>query len=159
MLEARPLRLQRKPASVAEIVRYSLALAGKQLQHSRVQTELHLPEEPVVILASQDRLAQVFLNLIFNAIEAMPDGGILAISARRAGPEAEITVEDSGQGIPPGVLPMVFEPFFTTRPDGPGLGLAISHNIVEQHGGTIEAANGAHGGAVMTIRLPLAPGE
>ena len=116
------------------------------------------------MVGSRDRLAQVFLNLIINAIEAMPDGGELAIAARTAADQVELAFSDSGPGIPPDAWHTVFEPFYTTKEEGTGLGLAISYSIVQDHGGTITASNApfggaktAVGGAKITVTLPLAP--
>jgi PAS domain S-box-containing protein len=153
---ARPPRIERQPTSVVETVRYALALADKQLQHSHIRLSLDLPGRLPPVYASRDHLAQVFLNLTINAIEAMPAGGELSISARLAGEQVELTFADSGPGIPPQTLAMIFEPFYTTKEDGTGQGLAISHSIIQQHGGTITADNNASG-AVFTITLPVAP--
>jgi signal transduction histidine kinase len=99
---------------------------------------------------------QVILNLLINAIEAMPGGGWLNIEARLADGQVEVTVADSGPGLSPDVLTKVFQPFNTTKEGGTGLGLSVSHSIIEQHGGTMLAENAPGGGAVFTIALPLA---
>lgn len=153
---ARPPRIEHQPVSVTEVVRYALTLADKRLQHGHIQVSLDLPDILAHVLGSRDRLAQVFLNLIINAIEAMPDGGKLSIAVRPAGEQVEVTFIDSGPGISPGVLTTVFEPFHTTKKDGTGLGLAISYSIIQGHGGTITAGNAPDGGAVFSIALPLA---
>ena len=86
------------------------------------------------IRADRHQLKQVFLNLVMNAIHAMPDGGTVSISATVAGAMAHLEVADTGAGIAPEMLPRLFEPFFTTRRDGSGIGLAIVRKIVEDHG-------------------------
>ena len=108
------------------------------------------------MLASAVHLPQVFLNLIINAIEAMPAGGTLNISARPVGEQIEVIFTDTGPGIPPDIMANLFEPFHTTKEDGTGLGLAISYNIIQQHGGTITADNAPDGGAVFTVTLRIA---
>ncbi len=138
---ARPPRVVRRPISILAAVRQALTLAGKQLSYSGIDIHLDLPEDLPLVRASDDQLVQVFLNLIINASEAMPDGGDLHISARATGRRLEMSFADSGPGIPPEVLSRVFEPFHTTKPEGTGLGLAISYSIVQQHGGTIVASN------------------
>lgn len=153
---ARPPTVERQLLSIREVVDYTLHLARKQLQQSKIQVIADLEEDLPVVFASRDHLAQVFLNLIINAVEYMPQGGKLDISARRAGECVELTFADSGPGIPPDVLPMIFEPFYTTKEDGTGLGLSISHSIIEQHQGTITAANRPGGGAVFCVTLPFA---
>jgi signal transduction histidine kinase len=117
---------------------------------------LSLPEDLPSVPASYDLLVQVFLNLIINASEAMPDGGTLDITARALGEEIELTFADSGSGLAPETLDRIFQPFYTTKEEGTGLGLSTSYSIIEQHGGTIAAANGPDGGALFTISLPAA---
>ncbi len=153
---ARPPQFERQLVSVAEVVHYTLALASKQLEHSHIQVSVDLPDDLPPVFASRDHLAQVFLNLIINAIEAMSDGGKLSISAQLAGEQVGLAFADSGPGISPEALALVFEPFYTTKKGGTGLGLATSHGIIQQHGGTITARN-APGGAVFAVAIPSAP--
>ena len=103
------------------------------------------------------RLAQVFQNLIENAVQHSPAGGKVRIEAQRTDEDARVSVLDSGPGFRPQDLPQIFEPFFSRRRGGTGLGLSIVQRIVEQHHGVVEAANRAEGGARMTVVLPLAP--
>ena len=86
-----------------------------------------------------DQIEQVFLNLLLNALDAMPEGGDLRVTMRRQGPEVVVRVEDTGRGIDPEALDRVFDPFFTTKPlgKGTGLGLSICYGTVRDHGGTI----------------------
>src|SRR6185295_9386458 len=111
---------------------------------------------PVECVRSQ--IDQVFLNVLANAAQAIPGSGTITSETQRVGPMAEIVVADTGLGIPPDVLRRVFDPFFTTKPvgDGTGLGLSISYEIVTKHGGEIRAESPADGGAVFTLRLPVA---
>lgn len=153
---ARPPQVERRPTCAAEVVRHALTLAGKQLQHRHIQVDVDLPADLPPVLASADHLAQVFLNLIINAIDAMPGGGKLSVVAGLAGDRIEVSFADSGPGIAPEVLATIFEPFYTTKQNGTGLGLSISHSIIQQHNGTITARNAAGGGAVFTVCLPLA---
>jgi signal transduction histidine kinase len=122
---------------------------------SELDTEL--PE----VLADRIQLQQVVMNLALNAIEAMsdlpPERRELVIQSRRANDkEAEVCVADSGVGIPPEMLPRIFDPFVTSKATGMGLGLAISRTIVEAHGGQIRAENRLAGGAVICFKLPFA---
>jgi two-component system sensor histidine kinase PilS (NtrC family) len=110
---------------------------------------------PPGVSMSLDRqqLYQAMLNLVINGAEAMPDGGVLTIGL---GPgEREIFVEDSGPGIPENIRNRIFNPFFTTKEHGTGLGLATVHAIVEAHGGSISVAAGSRGGARFVIQLPV----
>jgi len=85
----------------------------------------------------------------------MPAGGTLVVSTRLERGWAEVSIRDSGPGIQEGVLPHIFDPYFTTRPRGVGLGLAIVHRIVESHGGSIDVETEAGEGTIMTVRLPV----
>ncbi|HSJ55613.1 MAG TPA: PAS domain S-box protein, partial [Anaerolineae bacterium] len=151
---ARPMRTERQPVSAADVVHYAFTLAEKQLQHSRIAFHADLPDDLPLVRASRDQLAQVFLNLLLNSMEALPGGGNVHISARAAGDKVLVDFWDSGPGFPPEVLARLFEPFQTTKESGTGLGLAISYSIIQQHGGTITAANDPEGGARLTITLP-----
>jgi signal transduction histidine kinase len=103
-------------------------------------------------------MAQVFLNLILNAIEEMHEGGSLKITLRGAGQNAAVSFANDGPAIPPDVMPHIFDPFFTTKPEGSGLGLSVSASLVQQQGGTITAENlGESRGVVFTVYLPFAP--
>jgi len=153
---ARPPQVERKPIPVADVVRDALALASKQLDYSDIRASVDLPDVLPPVLASSSQLTPVCLNLIINAIEAMPDGGELSISAQLAGDQVEVTFTDSGPGIPPDVMARLFEPFYTTKENGTGLGLPTSYSIIQQHGGTITAGNAPGGGAVFTVALPIA---
>jgi signal transduction histidine kinase len=112
------------------------------------------------IRADQARLAQVYVNLITNAIHYSPQGARVVVRARLAGENGsqwlETVVEDAGRGFPAEDLPRIFEPFFSRRPGGTGLGLALVQRIVEQHGGSVTAGNRPEGGAAVVVRLPLA---
>jgi signal transduction histidine kinase len=143
--------------SLKEAVHHALSLSGKQLQHAGIQVSLDLPDPLPKVLASRDQLTQVFLNLILNALEAMSTGGELDITARHVGDCIELRFVDNGPGLPSEVLDRLFEPFYTTRKRGIGLGLSISHSIIQQHGGTITASNAPGGGAVIVLTLPVAP--
>ena len=154
---ARPTRVERQPITVDKAVHDALGLASRQLDHSDIRVSVDLLDVVPPVMASSSQLAQVFLNLIINAIEAMPDGGELSIVARLAGDQLKVTFTDSGPGIPPDAMAKLFEPFYTTKENGTGLGLTTSHSIIKQHGGTITAGNAPGGGAVFTVALPVAP--
>jgi signal transduction histidine kinase len=102
-------------------------------------------------------LQQVVLNLMSNALQAMPDGGTLLCRTRRleGPPRIELCIADTGPGIAAEELPHLFEPFHTTRPEGTGLGLALCREIVQQHGGRIELERQEGWGAVFRVTLPI----
>ena len=112
---------------------------------------------PNVPVLRRGNLFQVFCNVIRNAHDAMPDGGRLDIQATVTQEDLLVmTFRDTGPGFPPQALDKVFEPFFTTKEQGTGLGLAVCRDIIRQYKGQIEARNAAEGGAMVTLRLPLA---
>jgi two-component system nitrogen regulation sensor histidine kinase NtrY len=108
------------------------------------------------VLADRDQVLQVLLNLVRNALDAMPSGGTLRLAARRAGAGVAFAVSDTGPGVPPADLPRVFEPYFTTKEGGTGLGLAIARRIAEEHGGSLEVESEPGRGATFTLTLPAA---
>jgi C4-dicarboxylate-specific signal transduction histidine kinase len=116
--------------------------------------------EPLPILGDRIQLQQVILNLVVNGIDAMKDtpneNRIIGIRALRVEKFAELSVSDNGLGIPEDRVKDIFEPFYTSKPEGMGMGLSIARTIVEAHGGRLSAQNRASGGAVFSIRLELA---
>lgn len=135
-----------------------LSLVGRQLEQNGISAELDLHPELPTIMAIPNNVHQVLLNVILNAVDAMPDGGRLEIATQQhAGGWAGVTIRDSGRGIPPEQLAQIFEPFFTTKDDGTGLGLAISVGIVEAHGGQIDVESQPGKGSTFSIRFP--PGK
>jgi signal transduction histidine kinase len=99
-------------------------------------------------------LRRAVLNLVLNALDAMPSGGLLTITVCTSASGVEIEVGDSGPGIADELLERLFEPFFTTKSSGTGLGLAIVERIAQTHGGQVVALNGAEGGAAFTLSIP-----
>lgn len=104
--------------------------------------------------ADPDMIRRALLNLLLNALDAMPEGGELTLTTACTFDAVEIEVADSGPGIPAGETKRVFEPFYTTKSSGTGLGLAIVHRVAEAHGGEAFAVNCPQGGAALTIRIP-----
>jgi signal transduction histidine kinase len=159
---ARNNSTQRQPTDLVALVEELLVLTEKDLSKHRVQLEKKYhgrPHAPVV----PAQIEQVLLNLIINARQAMPRGGRLRIEVReneRTG-MAEVTVSDSGIGIPPDRLRLIFEPFYTTKePDadghgGTGLGLSVCRQIIEQHQGRIRVESLVGKGSTFTVKLPL----
>lgn len=143
--------LQGIPRLVEEV----LALAGKQLQQAQVSVNRDIERDMAPVMAVGDQIKQVFLNLILNAVEAMPGGGELIIRGRQSNGGILITFADSGVGIEPGDMDQLFEPFFSTKHQGTGLGLAVSQEIITRHGGRLTAGSRPGGGAEFTIELPI----
>jgi PAS domain S-box-containing protein len=146
------------PVDVAELLRRCTLLSGHKLELSRIRLESSIQPELPPVQGDFNQLQQCVINLIFNAVDAMPAGGTLTLAAQGGDPEqtVSIRVKDTGPGIPPEHLPSIFEPFFTTKSEGHGLGLGLStvYGIVERHHGSIEASNPDEGGALFEITLP-----
>jgi signal transduction histidine kinase len=153
----RPSKGQRAPVEVDTIVENVLALAAKQLQHGQVTVHQHLTPDLPPLEAVGDQLKQVFLNIVINAVEAMPDGGDLYINTGLTPDGHWVTVRfaDTGVGLSPEEQANIFEPFYTTKTKGTGLGLSVSYGIIERHGGNIEVQSKRGQGSCFTIKLPV----
>jgi signal transduction histidine kinase len=134
----------------------AIAIAGKRLQQTHIDVEARLSDDIPPVLGSGNQLTQVFLNIVINAIEAMPEGGKLWVGTAYHAEAQQIVAafRDNGAGIPAEIRNHLFEPFHTSKPKGTGLGLAISYGIVERHNGTIEVESPPGGGTTFIIRLP-----
>ncbi len=138
----------------------SLTLAGYQVRMEQVERVVQVAERLPKVRGNQNQLQEVLLNLILNACQAMGQhGGRLALSAAPNGSTVELRVTDTGPGIPAGALRKVFDPFYTTKPTGTGLGLFVSQRIVKLHAGTIEVESTEGKGTCFTIQLPVWPSE
>jgi two-component system sensor histidine kinase HydH len=152
---ARPSQLSTAPVRVADLVRHSLRLIEGDARSRGVELEAVIPDDLPEINVDADRMSQVLLNLYLNAIQAMADGGTMAVAVSRN--EAKkctvITISDDGPGIPTQDRERIFDPYFTTKADGTGLGLAIVHKIVEAHGGEINIESEPGRGTKVTVVL------
>lgn len=151
---ARPAELDPKPVRLRDIIQHSLKLVEKDAHHAGVRLGVEIVPPDLEAVLDADRFAQVLLNLYLNAIQAMDRGGSLTVRASMDQGMLRVSVEDSGPGIAPEALGHIFDPYFTTKPNGVGLGLSIVHKIVEAHGGEI-FVDGADGdGTRFVIRIP-----
>jgi signal transduction histidine kinase len=132
-----------------------LELTRKTFQQSGKEIVLELKSVPSV-MGNRDALAQVFINLVLNAAEAMENGGTLTISTRRFKDQVQIIFADTGIGIPPEMLDRIFDPFTTTKNSGSGLGLFVSYGIIEGHHGSIKVDSTPNKGTTFTVSLPVA---
>jgi len=150
----RPGASAQENVNLAEILQYVLNLMSKQLTEARVivSAKFTLDVPPVMAVGSQ--IQQVFINLILNAVDAMPGGGDLRVTARAVKGGVEVLVQDSGNGIPKEKQANIFEPFFSTKDGGTGLGLTVSYNIITAHGGVLELLPERGPGACFRIFLP-----
>jgi PAS domain S-box-containing protein len=145
---------------VAELLNRCILLSQHKLDLSHIRLESRVPQNLPAVEGDFNQLQQCVINLIFNAIDAMPQGGTLTLGAWNddQAQTVSIQVRDTGSGIPAEHLTSIFEPFFTTKSEGHGLGLGLStvYGIVERHHGTVEAQNLEEGGARFAITLPAA---
>ena len=118
---------------------------------------LEIEDRLAPVKASGDQLKQVFLNLILNAVEAMPDGGQLTIQVYKGNGYIFVRFEDTGAGVEPEAMKHLFEPFFSTKHTGSGIGLAVSEEIIARHGGALDVESAPEQGAVFTVKLPVYP--
>jgi two-component system NtrC family sensor kinase len=148
---------ERHDVALDEVVRSAVELVRRTNAHKGVELVDSYADAGALVAASPNQLKLVFLNLIANARQAMPDGGAVTVDVRTEGGFAVATVRDDGPGIDPEIAGRIFEPFFTTRAGagGTGLGLFVSLGIAEAHGGTLTCRSEAVRGAELTLRLPL----
>ncbi|HEV8309339.1 MAG TPA: ATP-binding protein [Methylomirabilota bacterium] len=148
------------PVSLADVARRTIELKGYDIRRDGIAIQLDFPHEFPQIMGPPLRLQQVFLNLVTNAQHALRDGSrtrTIEIVGSTDFDRAIVEVRDTGPGIPPEILPRLFEPFYTTKVQGTGLGLAISVDIIRGLGGELTARNRPEGGAIFRMSLPVAP--
>jgi PAS domain S-box-containing protein len=153
---SRPMDLRLEPTQLAGLLKEVLELAQQQLKHSNVQVAQLIPIGIPEVFVDRALLKQALLNLVLNALEAMPLGGQLQLTLSRRGEMAEITVGDTGKGIPAENQQKIFQLFFSTRPGGSGIGLASTFRIVQLHNGSIDFTSEVGRGTTFRIELPLA---
>ena len=153
---ARPPRPSLESTDVTEVLASVLDFSREELERAHVEVVRELAEDPPQALADEGQLRQVFLNLLRNAREAMPDGGRLTIATRVHEREVEVRIQDTGRGMTEAVRSRIFEPFFTTKEDGTGLGLAVCQQILKAHGGSLGCQSESGQGTTFSVRLPRA---
>jgi signal transduction histidine kinase len=152
---ARPPKPERRPVSLDNLVDQTFALVEGRARRQDVALRFTRPPVPVVAEADEDQVRQLLVNLVLNALDAMPEGGEIEVRLQSSGDgRAELMVLDTGPGIPDGLFPTLFDPFVSTKETGIGLGLAVSHRIASRHGGELSAVNRPEGGASFLLRLP-----
>jgi len=151
---AKPAKLNVINLNVNVIVEKTSRLVEVDIEAQDIALDLNLSDDLPHIEVDEDKLTQVFLNLFLNGIQAMDSGGILRVSSRQEGHNVIVVVEDTGSGIAVENLQKVFDPYFTTKSEGTGLGLAMSSKIVEEHGGEIVLTSQLGDGARVEVVLP-----
>ena len=151
---ARPAQLAPRPLDLNQILRDVLQLAEPQLAAAHVETELVLEEAGATATLDESSMRAVLMNLILNAVQAMPGGGRLGVVTRADGARAHVLVTDTGAGMNSAQVKKVFEPFYTTKKQGLGLGMAYARKVVEQHEGTIRVESQPGKGTTVEIEVP-----
>ena len=152
----RPVELNLSTVPLAELMEEIADLARPQADASRIRVTVEQGAEGVEVRVDRDLLKQAVLNVVVNAIEAMPDGGELRFESNAGEDTAEIRISDTGHGIPPELREKIFRLYFTTRKEGSGIGLAMTYRIVQLHDGTIDFTSEPGKGTTFLIRLPIA---
>ena len=151
--------------SLARVVQGSIGLMDSQFKKKGVEVRCMLPENLPPVILDVHQIQQVLVNLLLNAMEAMPDGGVIGVRCqterrgRKGGGYVVLQITDQGSGISREHLARIFNPFFTTKPEGTGLGLAIVHKILEQHQVVVEVVSDTSRGTTFTLKFPVHPSE
>jgi signal transduction histidine kinase len=151
---ARPPRSERRASDLLAVVRRAVSLVEGRARRQRVDVEQAAPAGDVLLHIDPEEIQQVLVNLLLNALDALPRGGRVRVEVVRKGGGVEVRVSDNGPGIAPQVRDRLFEPFVTSKENGVGLGLSICKRLVEAHGGSIRGDNLPGGGAVLALTLP-----
>ena len=155
------LRINTQPVDLLLIIHAAIDAVRPAAEAKEIGISTHIEAPDPIVRADSERLQQVLWNLLSNAVKFTPSGGKVDVYLEQHGSLGEIRIEDTGPGVPPEFLPRIFERFSqadgssTRKHGGLGLGLAIVRHLVELHGGTVSAANGEAGGAVLTVQLPI----
>lgn len=152
---ARPVKPQFGPVSMPEALDSVLAFLSPTLRQQGIILEKHIQPGLPAVQGDGEKLKQVFVNLLLNGKEALPQGGRIIIEVKTDGNRLEVKIADSGGGIEPEHLPHIFEPFFSTKETGTGLGLSIAKQLVELHQGELTVDSELGTGTVFTMRIPL----
>lgn len=152
---AGPSELSLESVELPRVLNHVCDLLRPEASARRIQLIIELDPQLPTLAADPVRLTQALLNLVINAMQAVEQGGRIEVTAAPASSSVVIKVSDTGPGIPPEKVGSIFDPYFTTKTEGSGLGLWIAQQIITAHGGSIQAQNGPAGGAVFVMTLPL----
>ncbi|NIP44107.1 MAG: GAF domain-containing protein [candidate division Zixibacteria bacterium] len=152
-----PRSIEKKEVNLSNVIDELIVLVSVQMEANKIELKKNYPPEMPRVWASSEQLKQVFLNLIMNSRDFMPDGGEIIISGREKNGSIVLDFADSGIGIEETELSKVFDPFYTTKTNGAGtgLGLSVCYGIIQNHGGNISVKNRPEGGAQFTVNLPV----
>ncbi|MDE3105001.1 MAG: two-component sensor histidine kinase [Acidobacteriota bacterium] len=155
----RPMELHLHELDMRELASAVVELTCAEMAENNVRVAVEMPHEPVLVRVDGELIRQALLNLLLNAMQAMPEGGLIRVLVRREQQTAVVEIIDQGTGIPPEVLPRVFDLYFTTKPRGSGIGLAMTYRILQMHGGALEVQSNVQPdapdrGTAFTLRVP-----
>ncbi len=150
------IELSKRPVNVNNLLEELIDFLTPQALLQRVQLRLKRAEGSLVVPLDERHMKQTLLNLMINALQAMPEGGgEVILSARRSDGRAVIEVTDTGRGIEPEAVPQIFDAYYSKKKGGTGLGLAIAKRLIEEHGGTVNATSEIGKGSVFRVELPM----
>ena len=157
---SRPMELDLREHDLRRVVEQTLELAGAELREHGIRVEVESPSAPVPVRVDAELMRQALLNLLLNAMQAMPSAGIVRVSVRRDHRFAMVEIADNGLGIPAALLPRIFDLYFTTKAKGSGIGLAMTYRILQLHGGAMEVRSNAdpaspQRGTTFTLSIPV----
>jgi len=155
---SRPTTTERSRVNLAEVVEEALSIAKYYKGSSRRTIETHLPSDLPPLHGGRDQFVQALLNLVLNAVDATSKGGRIVIRAEQWSDELHVSVCDDGHGIAPEHAARLFQPYFTTKKHGTGLGLFVTRKLIADHGGTVECESAPGGGSLFRLRLPAGDG-
>jgi signal transduction histidine kinase len=157
---SRPMNLDLREHDLRRVIEQTVELAGAELKEHGVRIESESPPVAVPVRVDAELMRQAFLNLLLNAMQAMPSGGVVHVAVRRDQRFAVVTIADNGIGIPAALLPRIFDLYFTTKPRGSGIGLAMTYRILQLHGGALDVRSNAdpsssERGTAFTLHIPV----
>lgn len=152
---ARPRQPEKRPSDINQLIESILTFTSKEATKRGIRLVSQLDDHLPAVEVDAEQIRQVLLNLILNAIHAMPQGGVVEVGSKRVGESVELSVRDYGTGIDPGIRDKIFDPFFTTKPEGTGLGLSVAYGLIKQHEGEIELGDVEGPGSMFIVRLPI----
>jgi signal transduction histidine kinase len=160
---SRPMELHLREHDLRQVVAAVTELTSAEMQENNVQVVVETPGTPLMVRVDAELMRQALLNLLLNGMQAMTTGGKMRVAIRREHTFAVVEVADEGEGIPPELLPRIFELYFTTKAKGSGIGLATTYRILQMHGGAMDVRSNAdvrspERGTTFTLRLPIASG-
>jgi signal transduction histidine kinase len=161
---SRPMELHPREQDLRQVVGVVMELTAAEMEENGVRVTVEAPPETMMVRVDAQLMQQALLNLLLNGMQAMPAGGSLLVRMHREHQFAVVEVIDEGEGIPPELLPRIFELYFTTKPKGSGIGLAMTYRILQLHGGAMDVRSNADAsspgrGTTFTFRLPIAVGS